>query len=303
MATTRSMLRGITHNLDESIGIRNQNGEHHLSPVAHPKDIGRKSLREFGKVEIDRVIADPEQPRRSFNTEEVESLANSIREKGQLQPIRVRWSPPDEKWIITAGERRYRACIAAGLNFVECHFTDAHLSRVEVLEQQLIENLLRENLRPIEEARALDELRRIGGLTSKQLAEAIQISPSKVTRSLSLLKLPEDIQRDVEDGKIAARAAYELSKLSSDEQMRATITEMGKQKGQLKAGDVQRRVRQRRGTPAAKPRGVRQSFLSESGWKIVVTFRRKGNYHEMEEALVEVLEEVRLRIDNNVQLS
>ena len=303
MANTRTNLKSIAGNLDESIGNSNRNSAHQLSPVAHPKDIGRRSLREFGKIAIDQVIADPRQPRRSFDTEEIGSLSNSIREKGQLQPIRVRWSDADEKWIIVAGERRFRACRMAGLEYVECHFADQPLTRIEVLEQQLIENLQREDLKPIEEARALDELRRIGNLSSKQLAETIRVNPSKVSRSLALLKLPEDIQREVESGKIAARAAYELSKLSSPKQMRAAIAETDDRKEQLTVKDAQRRVRQRRGKPAAKSRGVRQSFMSESGWKIVVTSPRKGNYYEIEEALVEALEEVRLRIDNNVQLS
>ena len=303
MANTRNTLERIQSKLDESMGVRSQDTKPQLSPVASAKDVGRRALRNFGTLAIDSVIPDPDQPRTEFNEEEIERLAQSIREKGQLHPIHVRWSDEHSKWIIISGERRYRATKVAGLPNINCQFEENELSRTQILEQQLIENLLREDLKPIEQAKAFEQLMTLNGWTGKELGEAIRVNPSKVTRSLSLLKLPEDVQQQVEAGKLSARAAYELSKLESEEQIRATLASGGESSEGFSIARAQGQVRQRKGKAASKPRGVKQTFTTEDGWKVVVTANRKGNYHEMEEALQQALEEVRLRIDNNVQLT
>ena len=123
-----------------------------------------------------------------------------------------------------------------------------------------------------------------------------------MTRSLALLKLPKDIQQQVESGAIAARAAYELSKLSSEQQMRATLADTDNGAGPLTVARARSQVRQRKGKPAAKQRGTKQTFFTEDGWKVTVASPRKGNYHEIEQALQQALDEVRLRIDSNVRL-
>jgi ParB family chromosome partitioning protein len=302
MASTRDTLEQLTSKLDESIGIRDNDTNPLLSPTANAKDVGRRALRDFGSLELDCIMVDPDQPRTEFDDGQLTDLAQSIREKGQLQPIRVRWSPNYQKWVIIAGERRFRASKLAGLDTIECHFTDGQMSKTEILEQQLIENLLREDLRPIEEARAFAELRKVTNWTSKELAESIRVSASKVTRSLALLKLPQDIQQQVDSGEIAARTAYELSKLDSEEQIRATLTGTDNGVGQLTVAKARNQVRQRKGRPAAKQRGTKQTFFTDDGWKVTVASPRKGNYHEIEQSLQQALDEVRLRIDSNVQL-
>ena len=132
------------------------------------------------------------------------------------------------------------------------------------------------------------------------MANALRINASKVTRSLALLKLPKDIQQLVEKSELTPTVAYELSKLSNPEQQRAALRQP--QKGQPTVVQVSRQVRQRRGTPKTRPRGVKQTFVTEDGWKITATLGRKANYHELEQALKQALDEVQLRIDNNVVL-
>jgi len=303
MASTRNTLEQIKSKLDESMGFRQHDGRPQLSPVPNAKDVGRRALRNFGTLAIEHVMPDPDQPRTEFSDEEVERLAQSIRDKGQLHPIRVRWSDTHGKWIIISGERRFRATKHAGLQTIECHFQEGELSRTEILEQQLIENLLREDLKPLEEAKAFTQLMQLNGWSGKELAEAIRVNPSKITRSLALLKLPEDIQRKVESGELAARAAYELSKLESDEQRRAILSQDDSTAGSLSLTKAHKQVRQRQGKLATKSRGVKQTFAMEDGWKVTVSANRKGNYHEMEQALQHALEEVRLRIENNVRLT
>jgi ParB family chromosome partitioning protein len=109
MASTRTLLETIGGNLAESMGVREVDARPKLSPVLQDRDAGRRPLRTIGRVDIDNVIPDPEQPRAEFTEEAIERLAHSIREKGQLSPIRVRWSEGLAKWVIISGERRWRA--------------------------------------------------------------------------------------------------------------------------------------------------------------------------------------------------
>ena len=266
----------------------------------HPQDIGRRPLPGFGTLAVDQLIPDPAQPRTDFSPEALGRLADSIREQGQLAPIRVRWSDELGKWVIIAGERRWQAAKLAGLLTIECCFQTRELSPSEVLEQQLIENLLREDLKPIEQARAFASLMRLNGWNGKQVAERLRVPASQVSRALALLRLPEDIQRRVDDGEIPTRAAYELSKLDNEPQQRLLADQLTG--GNLTHEEAARLVRQRRGRRRDAPRHTKLCFPTEAGWKVVVSAQRKGTYDEIEQALEEVLAEVRHRIQNNVQL-
>lgn len=300
MASTRSMLEQISGNLNESLGVREFDLRPQLSPVSSGKDVGRRPVRNFGKVDIHQVIPDPDQPRVEFTSEAIERLAESIRDKGQLSPIRVRWSEDLSKWIIIAGERRWRATKHAGLPTIECYFHEGELSRSDVLEQQLIENLLREDLKPIEEAKAFSALIEMNGWTGKQVAEALRIPESKVSRTLALLRLPEDIQDQVEAGTLAARSAYEISRIPDDE-TRRTLSRQASE-GRLPHAQATNLVRQHRGKPRGIVRAVKQTFVSEGGWKVTVSANSAGTYEEIEQALHDALEEVRHRIENGVKL-
>ena len=300
MATTRSALEGITGNLQESLGVRRRESRPQLSPVPHAKDAGRSPLRNVGKVDVSLVMPDPQQPRIEFSDEALERLAHSIRDKGQLSPIRVRWSDELTRWIIVSGERRWRATVKAGLKTIDCCFHEDDLTRSEILEQQLIENLLREDLQPIEEAKAFASLLELNGWTGKQLAGALRITPSKVSRALALLTLPADIQARVDSGDVPARSAYEISRLTDERQQRELADQAAANRlTHLRAASA---VRQRKGRAKPKPRGTRQTFVTPEGWKVLITAQRKANYHEVEQALSYALDEVRHRIRNNVQL-
>ena len=114
MKSTRAILNRSQDNMKESIGVRVVDSNPKLSPVPYQRDAGRRPSRNLGTIEIDRVVPDPNQPRQIFEAEELKHLADSIRQK-QLAPIRVRWSEEAQKWIVVAGERRYRAAKLAGL--------------------------------------------------------------------------------------------------------------------------------------------------------------------------------------------
>ena len=186
-------------------------------------------MRGFGRIDADKVMPDPDQPREEFTEDGIERLANSIQEKGQLSPIRVRWSDEHRKWMIIAGERRWRATLRAGLPTIECFFHEGELAPSEILEQQLIENCLRENLRPVEEAHAFQKLIGLNGCSQKELATVLRISETRVTRALALLKLDPQVQRQVDENQISARTGYEISRVSNPTVQQALAQEATKE--------------------------------------------------------------------------
>jgi ParB family transcriptional regulator, chromosome partitioning protein len=300
MSSIRSTLGRIEANLLESMGRRTGSAEPAMAPTPDPKDIGRRPVSNLGCVDINQVVADPKQPRTEFPAEALNRMADSIRDRGQLAPIRVRWSAELSKWVIIAGERRWRAAKLAGLSTIDCHFQTGDLSPAEILEQQLIENLLREDLKPVEQARAYAALMELHGWNGKQVAQRLRVPASQVSRALALLRLPEDIRHRVDAGEIPPRSAYEISKLDDPRQQRQLAQRAAD--GQLTHNEAAQIVPNRRRQHDRQPRETRLTFMTEQGWKIFVSARRKGTYYEIEQALGEALDEVRHRIKNNVQI-
>lgn len=297
MSSTRNLLEKANANLNESIGLRSVDSRPQLSPIAMAKDVGRRANRSFGRIEINRVQPDPDQPRVEFDAEALQQLADSIREKGQLAPIRVRWSEQLAVWLIISGERRWRACKQAELKTIDCNFQEQPLSPTQILEEQLIENLLRVDLKPSEEAESFQKLMTVNNWNGKQLAMALSISPTRVSRSLALLKLPHETRVRIDSGEISSRAGYELSKLPEP-----ALKEVTKANPTVTIKQASRAVNKKRRKQASPTRGIRQTFVAENGWRVVATSSRKGSYHDIEQALTEALEEVQLRIDNRVKL-
>jgi ParB family chromosome partitioning protein len=300
MGTMHDRLENVGHLLNESLGVRTNDVRPKLSPIPSAKDFGRRPLRGYGRVEIEQVIADPAQARTEFDPESLASLAANIRAKGQLHPIHVRWSDEAERWVIVSGERRWRAARAAGMATVDCFFHEQPLTKAQVLELQLIENLLREDLRPIEEAKAFQSLMDLNRWNGKQCAEALRIPPSKVSRALALLDLPSDIQKQVEAGEVAARTAYQLSRLTDGDAQRELASQSAN--GALTTTSAAHAVRQRPTRRPSKAQQIRQTFYADNDCQVVVSAPRTSSYHDLETALAQALEEVRLRIENNVRL-
>ncbi len=301
MASTRTALKQIAAHVDESIGMRPMETYLQFSPVAAPQDVGRIPLRKFGKLDVDRIIPDPHQPRNQFNDEEIRRLAAGIRAAGQLHPIRVRWDEDLEQWVIVTGERRWRATLAAGLKQIECHFHDGELTPTEVLEQQLVENLLRQDLSPMEEARGYAALMELQAWNGKQVAQALRVSRSKVSRALALLDLPREVQQQIEAGTVPRSSAYELTKLGNESTQRQLAAQAAS--GALTQKQASRAVRQRKGKASARTRITKLTFPTESGWTLAATpDSKEQNYHTLEQAALQMLAEIRLRIDNDVLL-
>ena len=171
-------------------------------------------MEEFKIVQIKDIQKNPYQPRKEFSEEKIQELAQSIKENGLIQPIIVRKSPV-LGYEILAGERRYRASIVAGLS--EVPVIVKQLSDQDMMLHSIIENLQRENLNPIEEAKAYQSLID-KGFTHTEIAEKMGKSRPYITNLVRLLGLPKHILIEVESGRLSQAHARLLIQLSSDKQ-------------------------------------------------------------------------------------
>jgi len=176
------------------------------APVTQPRIPPEGEQR---MVPIEQIRAGKLNPRKTFKEDELTELADSIREKGLVQPILVRPEPgSSNSYEIVAGERRWRASQRAGLHAVPVIVRE--LADQEVLELAIIENVQRADLNAIEEAAGYQELIERYAYTQERLAEVIGKSRSHLANTLRLLKLPVTVQSMVEDGKISAGHARAL---------------------------------------------------------------------------------------------
>ena len=165
-------------------------------------------------ISITDIQKNPYQPRKEFDREKLNELAQSIKENGVIQPIIVRQSPVIG-YEILAGERRYRASLLAGLRSIPAVIKQ--LSDQEMMVQSIIENLQRENLNPIEEARAYESLVE-KGFTHAEIADKMGKSRPYISNSIRLLSLPEQILSEVENGKLSQAHARSLVGLNKEQQ-------------------------------------------------------------------------------------
>ena len=170
---------------------------------------------EVKELPIEKLRVNPYQPRKTFNEESLQELAESIKEHGVIQPIIVKKSIKD--YEIVAGERRFRASKIAGKTTIPCiirEFTDEQMMEIAVLE-----NLQREDLNSIEEALGLESLMKNLNLTQEQVAKRVGKSRSYITNMLGLLTLPTEVKELVKQGKISTSHARTLSKLEDKNQI------------------------------------------------------------------------------------
>jgi ParB family chromosome partitioning protein len=178
------------------------------------------------ELELDLIDPSSDQPRMRFDEEALERLAVSIREHGVVQPILVRRKAG--RYELIAGERRWRAAQKAGLNTIPVIVREVADS--DLLEIALTENVQREDLNPIEEAQAYQKLIERVGLTQEALAARFGRDRSYITNYLRLLRLPEDLQRLVEDGRLStghARTVLGLPHIDQQRRVARHVLEKG----------------------------------------------------------------------------
>lgn len=196
---------------------------------------------------IERLHPNPDQPRKQFDSAELESLAASIREKGVIQPLIVR---PDPKrageWQIVAGERRWRAAQLAQVH--SAPIVIRHLDDAEVLEIAILENVQRADLNPIEEAAGYAQLVERFGHTQEKLAAAMGKSRSYIANALRLLTLPQPVQTLTREGRLSAGHARALITAPDPEALARVVVARG-----LSVRDTERLVKSREVEPTARP--------------------------------------------------
>ncbi len=230
------------------------------------------------EIEIKLIIPNPDQPRKTFSEEALKELADSIREQGVIQPVILEKS--DDRYIIIAGERRFRASRLAGLDTIPGLIRN--YTNEQKLEIALIENIQREDLNSIEEAKAYLSLINNLDLSQEEIARKVGKKRSTIANSLRLLKLPEDIQNSLVGGDISAGHARAILSVLNPSDMRIlfsriltnglSVRESEKQAAELNNG-IRKSLSVSSKTsknPDPEIRRIEQKFLDALGTKVSV---------------------------------
>jgi len=296
MSKLDELRRGAAGNAAESVGA----GVARRSPLeGAPVSIGGARYKDLAKakgafdVPVDKIVPDPNQPRKVFTPEDLQDLADSIRDRGLLQPIRARWDEGREKYIVIAGERRWRAARMAGLDKLTCVVADSEMAEAEILHDQLVENCIRADLQPIEQAEAFKVLMDAKGWSAARLAEELHIRDSTVFKALALLELPGEVRAKIAAGEIKPATAYELSQLEHPEEQVAMAERVVAEK--LTRDQAAAAVREKTGRGRASPAVGRAEFRLEKGGKVVVSGLADDRPETILAALKEVTKAVQAR--------
>ncbi|HZI93803.1 MAG TPA: ParB/RepB/Spo0J family partition protein [Patescibacteria group bacterium] len=228
----------------------------------------------FVHLDVSRVVPNPNQPRQSFDESELEDLAASVRTAGILQPILVRQTTSGEYELI-AGERRLRAARMAGLQTVPAMVQQVEQQRS--LELALIENIQRQQLNPIEEARAFAALASDHGLTQEAVAERVGRKRSSIANSIRLLKLPEVVQEMIRDGRLTPGHAKALLSLADDEEILKTAEAMLQGYVTVRGAEEMAREKQTVAAPVdPNVRDAEQRLQRALGTKVRIKHRGAG---------------------------
>lgn len=214
------------------------------------------------KLPLQKVEPNPDQPRRTFDEEELQALADSIAAHGVLQPLAVRASGGGFYQII-AGERRWRAARMAGLSEVPVVVLEA--DDRTVMELALVENLQRQDLNPVEEAEGYQRLMKEYGLTQEEAAARVGKSRPAVANALRLLLLPEEVRSLVEDGTISAGHARAILSLPAARLQKAAAQKIVALRLSVRQAEAMcKRMLQEEEKPEPKPGSPGRSTMSPS---------------------------------------
>lgn len=178
-------------------------------------------MQQIVQVPTEKILPNPYQPRKQFKSEDMLSLADSIKENGVLQPLICRQINNSDYFEIVAGERRLRASILANLQTVPCVIIDCDYESSAVFS--ILENIQRSDLAFFEEAQAISQLMSHFGLTQEQIAKKLGKSQSSLSNKLRLLRLPVDVRYFIEKEGLTERHARALLKLESEKQIWTTL--------------------------------------------------------------------------------
>ncbi|MBR4390349.1 MAG: ParB/RepB/Spo0J family partition protein [Prevotella sp.] len=241
-----------------------------LDALISTDEVSTQGSSTISEVPIDQIEANPNQPRRDFDEESLQELANSLRQIGIIQPITLRQTG-DERYQIVAGERRWRAARMASIDSIPAYIRT--IDDEQVMEMALIENIQREDLNAIEIALAYAHLLESDGMTQEKVSERVGKSRVAVANYLRLLKLPAQVQMALQKRTIDMGHARALLSLDSPSQQLEVFDELQKNGWsvrqvedvvkKLKNGElVQLGKKKLVGTPMSKEFGLLRDSLS-----------------------------------------
>ena len=293
METKRKALGTGLEQLFNNQNINFEDVEKEIIETATDKDVKN--------ILISEIRSNPFQPRKRFDEEKLQELADSIKEHGIFQPIIVKKSI--KGYELVAGERRTKAAKLAGFDKIPAivrDFTDE-----QMMEVALLENIQREDLNPIEEAEAYDKIIKQSGLTQEELAKKVSKSRSYITNVLGLVDLPEEVKLLVIDGKLSMAHAKILSKLEDPDYVTALayrIIKDGINVRQLetivKGEEVAKKHKINRIVPLNKIYSVYENAMREKiGTRVTISSKKVTIPFDSDEDLARILEIINIDVD------
>lgn len=284
------------------VDIRTRHDLHYIEELAKPN-------RTVGKIlQLDQIEPNPEQPRSEFG--DLTELTDSIREHGVLEPLLVKPIEDSNRWMIIAGERRWRSAKLAGLTEVPCIELD--ISDEAVAEIALVENLQRKDLTIWEEADGLSQLSSKFGYTHDKIAQTIGKSRTTVTEYMSIASIPEVVRKKCREASISAKSSLlEIARQMDDESMLKFVDSLGSTG--VSREEVRKKARENTGrlprpkveseaeavsvAPEVKVPQCRFNYNSAgNGFKVEIVFDHDGrpDRKEVLQALKEAFDHVKL---------
>ncbi len=251
-------------------------------------------------IPLSSIAVDPGNPRRNFAADEISSLAASIRERGLLLPLRVKPADAAGKHQLVSGNRRYAALLQLGMTSAPCVIVEGSLDEASVLAEQIVENVLRDNLNPIEEADAYRRYIALKQCSAAQAAAELHVAPSRLSRLLPLCDLPEEVRERVASGAIPQDTAYYLSRVpEGDERTRLFDRAL---KGELRRDDAARAAKTKT-TPNSNSPSVNRITCKLAGGRLLTLSGHLVKLTSLIETLEEVLKEARKARQQGLEIS
>ncbi|MFP4519360.1 MAG: ParB/RepB/Spo0J family partition protein [Oceanicaulis sp.] len=268
---------------------------------------GMRSSAGVKLVPVEFLEPNPDQPRKRFNEADLDELAESIADKGLLQPLLVRPLPgPDERYQIVAGERRWRAAQRARLHEVPAIVRE--LTDRETLEIAIVENVQRSDLNPVDEARALKQLVESFGHTQEDVARAVGKSRAHVANMLRLLALPKGVLEKLETGQLSAGHARAVATAPDPDALAERIVKDGLsvRAAEKLARDAAGRPEQKRRRSAPEPkdadtRALEADLAARLGLDVEIRHAGERGEIRVKYASLEQLDEVCRRLSHSGQ--
>ena len=242
------------------ISVKMRHNSHYV------EDIISRSGAAFGRmIPVEQIQPNADQPRKELG--DLKSLTESVRDKGVLEPLLVRYLPDSDKFMIICGERRYHAACAAGVKEVPC--VEKDVDEGESLEIALIENLQRKDLTPFEEADGVQALANRYALTHEEIASRIAKSRSSITETLSLRNIPDEVKAQcIEAGVLSKSQLLQVARERNPVKMRDLV-------GRFALGLVNREQARAERNSHPRPRPAIFNYVPPAkDFRLVLKFRK-----------------------------